>query len=240
MYEVGGAHGAGHGLVPGVGIDREHPARTRQPRALDQAEADAPGAEHRHVGASADLGRDQRRAHTGGDGASDAAGFGGGRLGVHLEQHVVAHHRILREGAEPAEAGYGTAVERERLMRHGAPGHELLAHVDPPGSAVAAFATIRHHERNDPVANGEIDDLLADLHDTANRFMTGNEREGVRHLAIEHQQVNVAEPSGLHGEHHLARTRIAQGDLHDAERFSDGHGDSGFAGDRHESVSLLW
>jgi hypothetical protein len=102
--EVGHAELARQRLARRVQVDADDLVGADHLRALNHVQADAAEAEHHHVGAGLDLGREQHRADTGGDAAADVADLVEGCVLAIFGQRSRAR-RCGCKGAAPGNSG---------------------------------------------------------------------------------------------------------------------------------------
>ena len=101
--KVGGAEARRPLLLGGVHIHHNDLAGLLRHGALHDAQADAARAEHGHVAAGLDGGRDARRAVARRDAAPQQARAVHGRVRLHRHHRDVGHHRVLAEGRRAHE-----------------------------------------------------------------------------------------------------------------------------------------
>ena len=208
-------------------VDRDDPARVREPAPDDRAEADEPAAEHDAGRAGLDLGRVERRSDSGREPARERRTALERRLGRDLRQRDLREHRVLGERGRAHEVAQRLAApgEARRAVREVA--EPLLvadrdAAVGARIAAVLALAALRRKESDDVVARPQRRDVLADGLDDARALVT----EDARHVAARigargRVQVRVADAAGDEADERLSRLRLGEVHVLDDERLPE-------------------
>lgn len=181
--EVGGAELARPLLLAGVNIDNDDLGSAVGDGTLDDAEADAAGAEDGDLAALLDVGGDGGGAVAGGDAAAEQAGAVHGGLRLHGDDRDVGDDGVLAErgGAHEVEdvlaagAEAGGAVGHHTLALGGA---DFAAEVGLARLAELALLALGGVESDDVVAGLDVGDALADGLDDTGTLVSENDREG--------------------------------------------------------------
>jgi hypothetical protein len=194
-------------------------------RRLDHVQADAAQAEHDHVGARLDLGREDDGADAGGDAAADVADLVERRVVTHLGQCDLRHHDVVGERRRAHVVVDRLAVQREARgrIRHQAAAlraADRLAQIGLLRQAEFALAAFRRVQRDDVVILAQAGDARADIDHDAGAFMAENGREDAfRVRARQGVVIGMANAGGLDFDQHLARLRAFELDFLDRQRF---------------------
>lgn len=210
-YAVGGGEEVrrpelpGHRLLLRVRVHGDDRQRARDPRALEDVEADAAGADDDDGLAAADL----RAVQYGSDAGEDAAaheGRGGQRdVPRDLDGLDGLDDGPFRERRVRGELEERLPVARERLPRHP---DGLPAHGRPAPVAVGAGAAVGERGQGDVVAGGDVRDPGAHGLDDAGALVAEDDGRGERDGPVDDGQIAVAEPGGGDPDEHLPRTRV--------------------------------
>ena len=180
--KVGSAELARPLLFAGVDIDDDDLGSTVGNGTLDDAEADAAGAEDGDLAALLDVGGDGGGTVAGGDTAAEQAGAVHGGLLLHSDDRDVGDDGVLREGGGAHEvqdvlaagAEAGGAVGHHTLTLRGA---DLAAEVGLAGLAELALLALGGIESDDMVAGLHVGDTLADGLDDTGTLVSENDGE---------------------------------------------------------------
>ena len=189
--EVGGAELTRPLLLAWVDIDNNDLGGTIGNGTLDDAEANAAGAEDGDLAALLDVGGDGGGAVAGGNAAAEQAGAVHGGLRLHSDDRDVGDDGVLGEGGGAHEvedvlatgAEAGGAVGHHTLALGGA---DLAAKVGLAGLAELALLALGGVESDDVVAGLHVGDALADGLDDTGTLVSEDDGEGaLRVLARE-------------------------------------------------------
>lgn len=238
VEERGHAELAAPFLAIGIDIDTDDPVRTRQPRTLNDVEADAAQAEHHDIVADLDLGGVDHRADPGGDTAADIAAGLERRVLANFGDRDLGQHGEVREG----RAAH-VMVDRLALVAEpgGTVGHQPLAlgradrgaQVGLARKAAFALAAFRGVQGDDMIARLDRRHARADLAHDPGAFMA--EHAGEDSLAVESVErigIGMADARRHDLDQNLARLGTFQVELDDFQRLLrfKGNGGTGLHG----------
>lgn len=181
--KVSGAELARPLLLAVVDIDSDDLGGAVGNSTLDNAEADAAGAEDGNSTALLDVGRDGGGAVAGGDTAAEQAGAVHGGLRVHSDDRNVGDDGVLAEGggAHKVEDVLTTGAEAGGAVGHHTSalgGADLAAKVGLAGLAELALLALGGVESDDVVAGLHVGDALADGLDDTGTLVSEDDGEG--------------------------------------------------------------
>ena len=194
-----------------VGVDGDDPLGPDQPGARDGGVTHPAAADHCDGVVSADPAGVDRRADAGHHSAAQQSGDGGVGGGVDLRALPFVHQRLVGERPD-AQRGRQLGAVGQRHLLLGIEGVE--AQVRTATLAGAALTTYRAPVQDHEITWLHVRHTLADGFDGACGLMPEQERVLVVDAALAIGQVGVTDAAGLDVDHHLARSRVGDDDIH--------------------------
>ena len=149
--------------------------------------------------------------------AAQQPGHRGVGLRVDLGALALVHQRLVDERADAQRRRQLGAVGQRHLLL----GVERVEAVPRPAAlAGPALTAYRAPVQDDEVAGLDCRHTRADGLHRARGLMAEQERELVVDAAVAVGQVGVADPAGDDVDHHLARTRVGDDDIHHLDRLA--------------------
>ncbi len=207
----------------------DHPG-ARDARALDDGQADAAGAVHRHRRAGLDAGRVEHRADSGRHAAADQRAPVERHVVADFDEPVFVDQHFLGIGGQIRELIHRRAVPAElgRLLR--CPDGPRLAEVGPSGQAVAAVPAEDRQAGDHVIAGLELRHVLAHLLDDPGGLVAEDRGRGERIVAVDEVQVAVAHAARDRAHEHFAPDGLRDVDVLDGERLLGAMEHGGFHG----------
>ncbi len=179
---IGSAELPGQFEFVGIDVDSDNSARFRNPRALDDAQANAAEPEYGNGRSRLHLGGIQYRTDAGSDSAAEQTDFLERRLLADLGDGDLRQHRVLAERRGAHVVIDGLAVVREPRC---AVGHQALAlgrtnrlaQVGLARGAEAALAAFGRVQGNNVIADGDGGDARTHLLDDCAAFVPEDRRK---------------------------------------------------------------
>jgi hypothetical protein len=206
-----------------VEVERVDLRGPRDPGALNDAEPDGAAADHSHPGALPDLGRLQHRADAGGDGTAEQAGLLGGQLDRQPDKRRAVKDAPRGEGSSAKHPHQVTPIPCVHPPRRD---RRRAAELPCSAQAPPALAARRPPADDHSVAGRDVLDSLTHGFDDARSLVAEEYWERVAMACPDDMEIRVADPRRLDSHARLARARLVEVDLLDAEPVELGQDDA--------------